>query len=249
MFDLRIAVTSDALEAIKADLTHFFPHVKSSHRCEALARALGFRTYAGARVAACGENLCAVQVSGERFTAYLTQHGFEVTPQLLYVAAAKAALRDVAAKVPQLTVGGMDRGLPQCKPDGEWETDADIFSALRADLVSNLAAQPFLASLALLAEVSPTKTVRPSAGSYHLKHVAEQYACTYPEGEKLGPVYVPNGVFIAAALHLGFKIKTHINHFGDLSPNVSFNISVKNLDDLDYRTRGDGARTEWAAAG
>jgi hypothetical protein len=49
--------------------------------------------------------------------------------------------------------------------------------------------------------------------SYGLKHLAEKH---------IG--YVTNGVFIAAAIHCGFKVRT----FPD-SPNASFNMSEKSI--------------------
>jgi hypothetical protein len=70
-----------------------------------------------------------------------------------------------------------------------------------------------------------TKTVRSGNGSYRLKHVAENYVCAYPEGEKLGPDYVPNGMLIAAALHMGFKYKTHVDDLGYDTQNATFNMS------------------------
>ena len=89
--------------------------------------------------------------------------------------------------------------------------------------------------------VRPTKTIRKGTGSYRLKHIAENYACTYPEGEKLGPTYVTNGVLIAAALHAGFRMKTYVDERGYDCVNVSFNMSKPCLDDLDCEIRPNGA--------
>src|SRR5260370_1447636 len=80
--------------------------------------------------------------------------------------------------------------------------------------------------------VQPTKTITSGSGSDRLKHIAENYACTYPEGVKLGPQYVPNGMLIAAAVHMGFKYKTYVD---DLSyANVNFNMSKRSIDELDF---------------
>jgi len=56
-----------------------------------------------------------------------------------------------------------------------------------------------------------TKTIRP-VSSYGLKHVMENQTTTY----------VTNGEFIAAAVHLGYRVKRH-----HMSINVSFNMRVK----------------------
>jgi hypothetical protein len=49
--------------------------------------------------------------------------------------------------------------------------------------------------------------------SYGLKHLAEKHVG-----------YITNGVFIAAAIHCGFKVKVYPG-----SPNVSFNMSEKSI--------------------
>lgn len=49
----------------------------------------------------------------------------------------------------------------------------------------------------------PGRRCAKGTGSYWVKHIAENFACSYPEGEKLGPRYVSNGVLIAAAIHAG----------------------------------------------
>jgi hypothetical protein len=245
VFVLMIPTTSDRLEAIKAELTLVLPDVKSSHRCEAIARGLGFATYASALATTKSGSSDTSIVRGDRFTAYLSDHGFDVPATSFYRAAAKAALRDVADRAPKLTIQGISVGGPRRKPDGRWEDFREMnakFVEARQQLTGDSAAKPFLASLAFLARVTPTKTIRTGTGSYWLKHVAENYACTYPEGGKLGPTYVPNGVLIAAALYAGFRIRTYMDDLGYDHPNVSFNMSKLSLEDLDYEIRPDGTR-------
>jgi hypothetical protein len=64
-----------------------------------------------------------------------------------------------------------------------------------------------------LAQIEKTETPRPHAGSYFLKHLAE---------EEIG--YVTNGAFIAAAVHCGFDFEIEPN-----SPNPYFNMSKKSI--------------------
>jgi hypothetical protein len=241
VFDLRIPVSSDRLKLIKADLARILPDVKSSHRCEAMARGLGFNTYAAALSAGKSGTAGTAKVRGDRFIAYLAEHGFVVCPKAFYTAAAKIALRDVAERVPKLTVWGIEGGRPTRKPDGRLE-DAREWGARfvegRKELVDR--AKPFLASLAFLDRVTRTKTIRNGTGSYWVKHIAENYCCSYPEGEELGPTCVPNGALIAAAIHAGFRIKTYEDYRGYDDINVSFNMSEGCLKDLDCEMRPHG---------
>lgn len=244
MFILKIPASAGGIDLIKAELTHKLPDVKSSHRCEAIARGLGFRTYAAALAAAKAETPITAHVRGDLFTAYLTDHGFDVRSESLYHAAAKIALREVSERTPKLTMWGIGVGHPRRKEDGRWEDFRDMnakFRQDRAELVSDDAVEAFLTSLAFLARVTPTKTIREGTGSYWLKHIAENFACTYPEGEKLGPTYVANGVLIAAALHAGFKMKSYVDDLGYDDLNVSFNMSKPCLEDLDCEIRPNGA--------
>lgn len=245
MFVLKDSTGSDRLEAIKAELTLVLPDVKSSHRCEAIARGLGFTTYAAALATMRSGSSDTSIVRGDRFTTYLSDHGFDVPATSLYCAAARVALRDVADRASKLTVQGISVGGPRRKPDGRWEDFREMnakFLEARQRLIGDSAAKPFLASLAFLARVTPTKTIRTGTGSYWLKHVAENFACTYPGGEKLGPTYVPNGVLIAAALHAGFQIRTYVDDLGYDHPNVSFNMSKRSLEELDCEIRRNGTR-------
>ncbi|ULJ75893.1 hypothetical protein [Rhizobium gallicum] len=146
-----------------------------------------------------------------------------------------------------LSAWGIGYGRSQRKHDGKWESPEERYSRFlesRSRLLSEDAASPFLTSLALLAKVTRTKTIRKGTGSYWVKHIAENLECTYPEGEPLGPHYVPNGVLIAAAIHAGFLTKSHYDELGYHSPNVTFNMSKPCLEDLDYVIRPDSGRSQ-----
>ncbi|PZV34889.1 hypothetical protein [Mesorhizobium kowhaii] len=211
MFNLKISFNQSALASIKADFTRSLPNVKSSHRCEAIGRALGFSTYAAALAAAETETHVAATVNGASFIGYLGRHDFGTTAKPLYRAAAKTVLSDLAVKHPKLTMWGIGVGRPQQKPDGKFENAREQYTRFleaRQELVSDGAAEAFLLSLAFLTRITPTKAVRKGTGSYWVKHIAENFACSYPEGEKLGPRYVSNGALIAAAIHAGFRTAT-----------------------------------------
>lgn len=247
MFTLEIAVTPDRLNAIKGELNSTLPHIKSSHRCEAIARGLGFRTYSSARVIALTAAPDRVPVCGELFAAYLAKHDFAVSVERFYRAAAKVALRDIAKMNPKLTMWGIGIGQPQRKADGKWEDFKDRnakFMEAREELVSDGAVGPFLTSLAFIAKVKRTKTIRDRTGSYRLKHIAENFVCTYPEGSRLGPQYVPNGALIAAAIHAGFQYRSYVDELGYDDLNVNFNMSKACIDELDYEIRPNGGHAQ-----
>lgn len=167
--------------------------------------------------------------------------------QLFYKAVAKVAVANVVVANEHLSAWGIGYGRPQRKQDGKWESAEERYARFLSDrdeLLSSYAATPFLASLALLTNVVRTKTVRKGTGSYWVKHIAENFECTYPEGEPLGPHYVPNGVLIAAAIHAGFLTKSHYDELGYHSLNVTFNMSKPCLEDLDYVIRPDSGRSQ-----
>lgn len=237
MFVLSISVSPPAIERIKAALTKTIPEVKSSHRVEALGRSLGFYSYASLRAASKSPLPPAALVSGSIFSEYLKGRGFEVDAAHLHRAAALAAIGHVLDSRPKLHIHGIGFGRPKRNADGSQQTQQQQYAEFierRQECLGRNAAEAFLLSVALLMRVKETKTVRDGSGSYRLKHIAENYACEYPEGGKLGPKYVPNGMLIAAALHMGFKCKADIDHLGYDTQNATFNISkaaIKALDD------------------
>lgn len=247
MFALNIPVTSASLDAIKAELTRTLSHVKSSHRCEAIARGLGYRTYAALLAATRAPITDLATAQGSAFSGYLAEHGFNVPVLAFYHAVTRVARQAVLERMPKLTMWGIGVGAPSLKSDGTRENWKDLvvkFDKERADLLGDHATEPFLLALAFVSRVERTKTIRSDADSYWLKHMAEKYACTFPEGGKLGPQYVTNGILIAAAVHAGFSVKSYLGGNGYDSLNVSFNMSKRSLTDLECEIRPDGARAQ-----
>lgn len=242
MFTLSIPVSASAVDATKLSLTRALPNVKSSHRCEAMARGLGFRTHASLLAETKSAKPVTATVNDAAFTSYLAQHDFNVRGSALYRAVAQAALKGVAERYPTLTAGGF--GIGQWQRDDTAEGRRKRFEDDRAELVSDDRIEPFLASLAFVSRVERTKTIRPATNSYWLKHIAENYPCTYPDGETLGPVYVPNGMLIAAAIHAGFDVKPHTDDYRRETLNASFNMGKTSLYDLDSEIRPNGARAQ-----
>lgn len=73
---MNILITMKHAQLIKKELGLHLPHVKSSHRAEAMARGLGWKSNAALRAALmCGEADC--RVNDEAFAGYLRGKGFE----------------------------------------------------------------------------------------------------------------------------------------------------------------------------
>ena len=247
MLTMNLTLTDSVLDFVKAEVSRLLPDVKSSHRCEAIGRGLGFGTYAAARAAARTTISDIATVNASAFISYLAEHGFVTSSLPIFHATAKIVLKDVAERVPKLTIWGMGVGRPQITTNGKRETGAEFskrFREARSELTSDYAVRPFLLSLALLERVTATKTVRAGTGSYWLKHIAENYICRYPDGKELGPHYVPNGAFIAAAVHAGFRFKSSVDEYGYENISVRFNMSRPRLIDLDCEIRPNDAYAE-----
>ncbi|MBY3473701.1 hypothetical protein HFN78_22740 [Rhizobium laguerreae] len=96
MFNLTILANTANLAAIKGELLILLPDVKSSHRCEALGRGLGFESYASAREAA-KRNSFPITANGAAFRDYRESRGFAVKASVFYQAVAKVAIANVVS--------------------------------------------------------------------------------------------------------------------------------------------------------
>ncbi|HVY20403.1 MAG TPA: hypothetical protein VHA70_10045 [Bauldia sp.] len=119
------------------------------------------------------------------------------------------------AKEPRLTDFGL--GIYSMSKLSPEEKEAE-FEKERAAMYRPEAEAAFEKACEFLAQVDKTESINTKRSSYGLKH-------TY--GNK-GENYITNGMFIAAAIHCGFKWKE--THSG--SPNVSFNMSEKSIKSL-----------------
>ncbi len=229
MFNLRIPITRAAIEDIKAYLWNELAFVKSSHRLEAVARGLLFRSYAAMLHSAKSSSQLSDGFDSALFSSYLRKHGFDVAPVYLYRAAAYVAVSAALAKVPLLSSRGYGVGRPQWDFDKKRrETPGEQyakFADARTELLSQHSLDEFLLAFAFAQRIPPTKTVQGGMGSYRLKHIAENMAHVCADGVTLGPRYVSNGALIAAALSASFKMKTYLDHLGYDHINVSFNMS------------------------
>lgn len=246
MVELDITLNPLTLDRLKSGLRQTAPEIKSSHRVEALARALGFGTNAELRVQLEKEAKHR-RVDPAAFSLYLTQHGFDAPASMLLRAVAHAITLDAMDHDERLHKWGWGCGRPERRADGTWENPYehyDRFERYREELKDILVADQVLRAFAMLSRVPATKTIRPDTDSYRLKHIAENFHCEYPDGEVLGPDYVANGPLIVAASHLGFRYRTGRDRDGYEWPNVTFNMSQSHLLELDVECRPNGARAQ-----
>lgn len=225
---------AEHIDSLKADLTKYYPQIKSSHRVEALARALGFKTYAALRARDLLASPIETQVDWPAFNNYLKEKGFNPTAKPLYLAAGRAAIRlliEVPVLEPNLTHEGI--GVDREHHQGESpQSYARRFHQARMDLLLDSSVEEFLRSYMLVSRIPATRTITKKYGAYKLKHIAEESSFTYPDGEISPPKYVRTGSLIAAALHAGFWYKNYESPHA-----VNFNMLQKAITELDYEIR------------
>jgi len=108
-------------------------------------------------------------------------------------------LDKVIQDYPDLTSNGFESSKSK-----EFEKNRQDREELRNDLAG------FQAACVYLSRVNKTKSINKAVSSYGYKHRVEE----------MGYPYLLNGTFIAAAIHMGFKIDTRMD-----TPNAAFNIS------------------------
>jgi hypothetical protein len=244
MLDIRIPITPATIEALKAQLQRALPQVNSCHRTEAMARGLGFRTYAAMLSAARAGSQLSSAANGGAFKSYLSMRRFEAEATHFYRAVAYIAIVIVLDQVPRLSMRGYGFGPPRRKSDGSWESSHERYASFkieREEFLTDHGADEFLLAFSFVRRVNRINSISARCGSYRLKHIAENMACVTADGTQLGPRYVSNGALIAAAIYCGVKMRTFFDHLGYDAINVSFNMSKKSIDDLDCEIRPDGA--------
>jgi hypothetical protein len=206
---MKLIITTTDIDFMKAALRAELPNIKSSHRAEALARGLGWRTNA-AMIAAIAAGPVEVSADDAAFIGYLREHSFDAPPDRLRLSLAKSGVWRSMDREPELSRFGYRAS----RDRNETFEEADArFQKSRAEMLDDGAAEEFLRAYAFLAKFGRRKTINSKMGSYGLKHDAER---------SMGD-YVANGILIAAALAMGYSaVRTHVG-----SPNAHFNISSK----------------------
>jgi len=228
----------EQIDSMKADLTKYFPQIKSSHRVEALARALGFKTYAALRARDLFAAPIETEVDWPSFQDYLKEKGFNSTAKPLYLAAGRAAVR-LMLEMPRLEPNLTREGIGVDTQHHQGETPQQYskrFYQARVDMLADSSIEEFLRSYTVVSRIPHTRTITTKHGAYKLKHIAEEASFTYPDGEASPAKYVCTGSLIAAALHAGFWYKSYPD-----SQNVHFNMLQKGIENLDREIRPEKA--------
>ncbi|PYF01813.1 hypothetical protein BJ122_11736 [Rhodopseudomonas faecalis] len=206
---MKLSIGISDVEAMKADLRAVLPDVKSSHRTEAFARGLGWRTNAAMRVELASGPV-SVAPDDDAFFGYLSEHSFEAPNGCLTRILAKSGIRHAMALEPTLTHFGY--GIFRDRSQSP-EVRKAKFAENRAAMLEEYAVEEFIRAVDYLSRFGKRKTINRNSNSYGLKHQAERFA----KG------YVANGMLIAAGLALGYTVRPT----DPGSPNAFFNITSK----------------------
>lgn len=209
---MEITFTLADIESLKRELACLLPDVKSSHRVEAMARGLGSNTNAALR-ADLATGAIERAPSPKAFETYLREHGFaHVSSGALLHAVTRtkfpseyAAIQRVMDCAPELATGGY--GLPGERTQLRQQREA-AFRQDREEMLSPERIGQFIRARAYLEPFGKRQSFNTKISSYGLKHRAENFH----RDRGMNYSYVSNGMLIAAALDLGFRVKpTGIN--------------------------------------
>jgi hypothetical protein len=222
---VKITMTSESIEDMKSDLRTTMSAAGSCHRAEALARGLGWGTYAAMRSAVSG-GPAECDVYPGAFAAYLSAHGIEATEGHLVQSALRTQIRAVMAAEGQLTHFGFGVYNGGRLPVAEWRIK---FAENRASMLSDKGVAEFLRACEYLARLDTIKTVNRKHSSYGLKHAAERHHRRNAYADRRTDAYVSNGMLLAAAYHLGMRVARASWD----SPNAYLNVSSRSFRELD----------------
>ena len=242
---MRFFLTQADMTPLKSHLLALAPMIKGSHRAEAMARGFGFGSHA-ALLAAIGEGSAPCMADNRAFADFLKERGGTELPWdtlseavvRTKLATSRSAIQAVLNREPALSAGGLrshDRRLSV-------RENAANFSASREAMLKAGSVEQFVRAVAYLQTKEQSKAVSRKATSYGYKHDAERYHRAEAPGDD---PYVANGMFIAAALHLGFTVKRD----GDNSPNALINIATaaapRQRSELAGSLRGPKKKAAW----
>ncbi|WP_137454719.1 hypothetical protein [Rhizobium sp. AU243] len=235
MFAIKFSPNLENLTAIDAELCKLLPTTDSPQRIKALRTALRENVSDLRREgnAIYSEEVVVDREAFQRFQQNLDANCTECS---FFQALSIASIRDINELYPQLTIWGWGEdavGANREKP----HTKNDAINNNK--LIHDTSTHPFLLSLAFFQKVSVARSVRNHARSDWIKEIAENYSFTLPDGESLGPTYIPHGVFIAAAIHFGLQFQTHKNEEGQYQRYVTFNIHRSSLISLSQELNPD----------
>ncbi len=199
---MRVVIDQSSLLTLKADLRTALPHLSSTLRVEALARGLGFNTYAAMR-AALSRSARLVGPEDDKLLAYVQSKGGVADPRALRRTLARHMIRRIMEVETHVTTAGYGIAWSHY-PTGAEQRKA--FDQQRAELLGDSAADQFELALKYLSRMERRQSINRDYTTYNLKHQAERLSRDRGLFVHLGN-YVSNGVFIVAALAAGFEVR------------------------------------------
>lgn len=208
---MHMLVYESDLSSIKESLRRDHPDTRPSHRMEAVAKGLGFLTYA-ALLSSLKTGALSVVVDDQAFCASLgVAHTSEKGKPVrsLSRGIARAMLRKVLDAHPELTQRGFDAvwlgGRDELRKSKE-EREVLFQERRREAYEDDWSADQFELALIFLSRQKKIKSLNRQMGSYSLKHGAENLSRSFGLFTYLGN-YVSNGMFLAAAYATGFTVR------------------------------------------
>ncbi|MHB8286061.1 MAG: hypothetical protein ACYDD1_15485 [Caulobacteraceae bacterium] len=242
---MKVSISHADLDPLKSALLALAPAVKSSHRVEAMARGLGYGSHA-ALLAGLAEAPAPCSVDNSAFGAFLKDRGGDDLPWDTLSEAvvrtklgdARSAIAAVMEREPALCANGLRSYDRRQTP----QQNAKAFADSRDKMLGSHYVAQFVRAVEFLEAQEKSTRVNRDRTSYGYKHLAEHFHKERAPGED---PYVANGMFIAAAVHLGFTIKR--DH--DNSPNVFINIAkpkaTRQRTQLAGSMRGAARKAAW----
>lgn len=223
-------LTTPTLNLLKKAAKAELGRIKPTRRIEAVARMLGYGTFAALRSDLHNEPIRSVD--GRALVGFFNLPEERCTPIVGHYIMARFATLIVSDLEPLIHRYGYGRYSLKAETIAWAERKAFVdseFETNRAALHENGAAEEFLRAYAFVSKIEKIKGFNRKRGSYGLKHDAEKRSYRFPDGVELAePGYVANGMFMIAASYAGFTI------FPDPTggPNARFNISERSRKEL-----------------
>lgn len=198
---MKVYLNPTHVPALKRRLRDALPNLGASVRIEAVARGLGFNTYAGFQARLNTGHLVA-DFDEPAFIDFLRERDAHAEPRTLQRCVIRALLEPVIESDARLTTHGF--GVPRRNYPGE--KYAQELTRSRAEFYDDWSCDQFELALEFLQRCDRRKTLNRDFSTYGLKHKAENISREYKIRTELGD-YVSNGLLIVAALYEGFSVQ------------------------------------------
>lgn len=224
---MRHSLSFSEIKFLKTELKRVCPEVTASHRIEAAARGFGYLSYAAMRSSLTAGEI-SIDIDDVAFENYLHIHNAQCAFKLRRLTSAICRLKaaTVLRIYPTLTVVGFDNPYRANRSErhlNSSELEQNFANRRRECLEAENCAGFELACIYLNTQ-SKIASFNRSFSSYQLKHRAEDLVRVQGKHTEITD-YVSNGMFIIAALSLGFRCK----QFDPFGANAFINISSKSV--------------------